>query len=68
MLLKNIIHKGRFLFTPCTIIHLFGPLMNVFGLKGKICPVQTDSKGVQQLPILLLGPAHHLTKQWVMSM
>jgi len=37
MLLKNINHKGRFLFTLCKIVDLFGPLMNVLGLKGKIC-------------------------------
>ena len=42
--------------------------MNVFGLKGKIFPVQTDLKGVQSLLVLLFGPAHHLTKQWMMSM
>jgi len=68
MLVKNINHKGHFLFTP-TQNSIIRPLKNVFGLKGEdLAPGQTDPKGAQSLPILLLGPPHHMTKQWVTSM
>ena len=69
MLVKNINHKGRFLFTPMQNSRLIRPTEECFWVKGEdFTPGQTDPKGVQVLPILLLGPVRHLTKQWVTSM
>jgi len=55
MLLKNINHKGRFLFTPMQNSGLIWPIIECFGVKGEdLTPGQTDPKRVQPLPILLL--------------
>jgi len=68
MLVKNINNKGRFLFTPMQNSRLIRPIEECFWVKIKIkeedfTPGQTDPNGVQVLPILLLGPVRHLTKQ-----
>jgi len=43
---------------------LIWPIKECFWVKREdLTPGQTDPKGVQPLPILLLGPAHRLTKQ-----
>jgi len=66
---KNINNKGRFLFTPMQNSRLIRPIEECFWVKEEdFTPGQTDPKGVQVLPILLLGPVRHLTKQWVTSM
>ena len=48
---------------------LIRPIEECVGVKGAdFTSGQTDLKGVRVLPILLLGPVRHLTKQWVTSM
>jgi len=45
------------------------PIEQCFWVKWEdFTPGQTDPKGVQVLPILLLRPVRHLTMQWVTSM
>jgi len=69
MLVKNINHKGRFLFTHMQDSRLIRPIEECFWVKGEdLTPGQTGPNGVQVLPILLLGPVRYLTKQWVTSM
>ena len=69
MLVKNINRKGRFLFTSIQNSRLIRPIEECFWVKGEdFTPRQTDPKGVQVLPILLLGRVRHLKKQWVTSM
>ena len=69
MLVKNINNKGRFLFTPMQNSRLIRPIEECFWVKEEdFTPGKTDPKGVQVLPILLLGHVRHLTKQWVSSM
>jgi len=68
MLFKNINHKGRFLFTPMQNSTLIPSIEECFWVKGEdFTPRQTNLKGKQPLPILLLGPVRHLAKQWVTS-
>jgi len=48
---------------------LIWPINECFWVKGEdLTTGQCDPKGVQPLPILLVWPVHHLTKQWVTSM
>jgi len=66
MLLENSNHKGRFVITTMQNSRLIWLTNECFWIKVEyMSPGQTDPKGVQPLPILLLGPARHLTKQWV---
>ena len=45
---------------------LIQPIEKCFGLKAEyLTHGQTDPKVAHPLPILLLKPVHHLTKQWV---
>jgi len=69
MLVKNINHEGRFLFTPVQNSRLIRSIKECFWVKVEdLTPGHTDPKGVQVLPILLLGPVRYLSKQWVTSM
>ena len=45
------------------------PVEECFWVKREyFSPGKTDPKGVQVLPIILLGPVRRLTMQWVTSM